>query len=124
MLTYDWPGNVRELENVMRKLLVVRNPVLLAKELLATKRKAAPSAHHKVTALQKPEGATGNEVDGHHSTPLGRIKRMKEVAERDAMVSALRSTNWNRRRAATLLGIDYKALLYRLKKLGIAEEVS
>jgi len=34
-------------------------------------------------------------------------------------MKALYSTPWNRKRAATLLGIDYKALLYKMKKLGI-----
>jgi two-component system response regulator AtoC len=127
MLGYDWPGNVRELENVIRKFLVIRNPLFVAKELrslTSTRRQVGQSSAAKVTAMQQTAVASENESENHHANPLGRIKRMTEAAEREAMVSALRSTNWNRRRAAALLGIDYKALLYRLKKLGIVAEVS
>ena len=41
------------------------------------------------------------------------------VTETDVITKALYSTQWNRKRAAALLGVDYKALLYKMKKLGI-----
>ena len=40
-------------------------------------------------------------------------------AETDAILAALDRTRWNRKQAAAILHIDYKALLYKLKKLGI-----
>ena len=39
-----------------------------------------------------------------------------------AILAALNTTHWNRKRAATVLRIDYKALLYKMKKLGIQAE--
>jgi DNA-binding NtrC family response regulator len=43
----------------------------------------------------------------------------KQQAESEAILAALNSTRWNRKRAARMLNIDYKALLYKMKKLGI-----
>ena len=45
--------------------------------------------------------------------------KAKQRAETTAILAALNSTRWNRKRAATMLKIDYKALLYKMKKLGI-----
>ena len=50
---------------------------------------------------------------------LEQVTKVKLQAETDAILSALNSTRWNRKRAARMLNIDYKALLYKMKKLGI-----
>jgi hypothetical protein len=50
---------------------------------------------------------------------LERVSRAKEQAETETILSALYSTRWNRKEAAQLLGIEYKALLYKMKKLSI-----
>lgn len=52
---------------------------------------------------------------------LADLADTRREAERDAILQALASTLWNRKRAATLLKIDYKALLYKMKKLGIGD---
>jgi DNA-binding NtrC family response regulator len=48
----------------------------------------------------------------------------KEQAEIEAILAALNSTRWNRKQAAALLKIDYKALLYKMKRLGIESKVT
>ena len=45
--------------------------------------------------------------------------RAKQQAETEAILAALNTTRWNRKKAAALLKIDYKALLYKMKKLGV-----
>jgi len=47
------------------------------------------------------------------------VTMAKQQAETDAILGALNATRWNRKRAAKMLNIDYKALLYKMKKLGI-----
>ena len=47
--------------------------------------------------------------------------KAKQQAETEAILAALNSTRWNRKQAAALLKIDYKALLYKMKKLGVEE---
>jgi two-component system response regulator AtoC len=46
-------------------------------------------------------------------------KEASVKAERDMILKALRGTNWNKKRAAHLLQISYKALLYKIKECGI-----
>lgn len=53
------------------------------------------------------------------NSELARLDQARKTAETDVITKALYSTQWNRKRAAALLGIDYKALLYKMKKLGI-----
>jgi len=50
---------------------------------------------------------------------LEKVDSARKAAEAEAILSALNSTLWNRKQAAVLLNIDYKALLYKMKKLGI-----
>jgi DNA-binding NtrC family response regulator len=47
---------------------------------------------------------------------------MRALGEREVIMAALKAAHWNRRRAAELLEIEYKALLYRMRKLGISPE--
>ena len=53
---------------------------------------------------------------------LKKVDYARKEAETEAILAALNSTLWNRKQAATLLRIDYKALLYKMKKLGIGEK--
>ncbi len=115
LLHYHWPGNVRELENIMRKLIVLRDPGLIIQELnsKAQRRQAqgAPASENlpAAAAAAAPEGLPALEA----------ITRANQQAEAELITAALHSTRWNRKQAAILLGIDYKALLYKMKKLGL-----
>jgi two-component system response regulator AtoC len=116
MLSYHWPGNVRELENLVRKFLILCNPVALAAELEAKAGRKLTVSAAAVRPVQREHESTA----GDNSGPvLEQVVIAKLRAETDVILSALNSTRWNRKRAAALLKIDYKALLYKMKKLGI-----
>ena len=53
-----------------------------------------------------------------------KLEQARKTAETDVIMKALYSTQWNRKRSAALLGIDYKALLYKMKKLGLIKSTS
>ena len=73
-----------------------------------------------VAALRS--GATADAADnGGRRSILDSVDAARRQAETAAIIQALNSTLWNRKRAAELLNIDYKALLYKMKKLGIGE---
>ncbi|HLH03532.1 MAG TPA: sigma-54 dependent transcriptional regulator [Bryobacteraceae bacterium] len=134
LLEHDWPGNVRELENVIRKFLVMRNPNLVAAEL-RRRAQAATSVTRKAAVAPTPadipapeppatESRTSAAVRAQASEPsstLADVDSHRRRAEKEAILSALQTSLWNRKKAAALLQIDYKALLYKMKKLGIGD---
>jgi two-component system response regulator AtoC len=118
LLAHNWPGNVRELDNVMRKYLILRKPELIAQDLRAkaTLKLAVAAASNGISIL--PQRASEP-----HSPILEQVTKAKQRAESEAILAALNSTHWNRKQAAHLLKIDYKALLYKIKKLGLEERI-
>jgi len=119
LISYPWPGNVRELENVMRRCLALRDPLAVAADLrLRSQRKPESirqiSSNAQLGALSKP-------------VPMPTLKKVNEVqrqTEIDAIMMVLHGTRWNRKQAAALLNMDYKALLYKMKKLGVDRKAS
>jgi two-component system response regulator AtoC len=116
MLAYDWPGNVRELENYMRKLVVFDDPDVIARELQVRMSRKTAAATIRNGSLA--EGAVSR---GHGVPVLEQVTKVNRKAEAEAILAALNSTHWNRKQAAIILKVDYKSLLYKMKKLGIDE---
>jgi len=118
MLSWDWPGNVRELENFVRKLLIFQVPAAAAREL--HERAARKPTIGGMAAAAR--AASGNDVGGAAVPILEQVTKAKQHAEADAILNALNTMRWNRKQAAALLQIDYKALLYKMKKLGFDDK--
>lgn len=100
---YHFPGNVRELENVLeRAATLCVNGVI------------------DVGDLQLRPKVANNEVPIQNSVAPGeKLGDALEDIERDAIVRALEQTRYNKTKAAQLLGMTFRSLRYRIKKLGI-----
>jgi two-component system, NtrC family, response regulator AtoC len=103
LVQYPWPGNVRELENVVERAMVLTDGPQLDMEQLPTL--AAPVAR---------SDAGGSPLDLS-------VKRRTEELERALIREALERTRGNRTRAAKLLDLSHRALLYKIRDYGLGE---
>ncbi len=116
LISYPWPGNVRELKNQVKRLVILGDVGDLMHYLKDGK---AHAAHERQVNISRPE-VLEIESDEDEIIPLKLAAKEASVkAERDMILKALRGTNWNKKRAAHLLQISYKALLYKIKECGI-----
>jgi two-component system response regulator AtoC len=115
---YHWPGNVRELENYIRKFIIMSDGPAITRELRAKSRSTGVIS--TPIPLRPDTEASTEPIPLQEESPvLEQVSKAKQHAETNAIRAALASTRWNRKQAAVSLKIDYKALLYKMKKLGI-----
>jgi two-component system response regulator PilR (NtrC family) len=98
--TYAFPGNVRELENILERAITLST----SGEVSANDIQLRPTP-----GASAPTAAASSSALGDHL----------EDIERDAIVKALEQTRYNKTAAAKVLGMSFRALRYRIKKLGI-----
>jgi two-component system response regulator AtoC len=106
LIDYPWPGNVRELENVVERAMVLADDERIDVAQLPA---LTPSASPK----------TANE-EMTPSLDLS-VKRRTDALERVLIREALARTNGNRTRAARLLDLSHRALLYKIREYGIGD---
>jgi len=99
---YRWPGNVRELEHAVERAAVLCEGPEIREEDLPEQVRAPAGA----PAVTLPEGSLS-------------IKRAARAVEEQLIRRALERTSGNRTRAAELLELSYRALLYKIKEYGI-----
>ncbi len=98
LLNYAFPGNVRELENILERALTL-----------------CENDQIRVADLRLPEGPRAASA----SAAPAELQDYLDDVERSRILVALEQTRWNKTKAAKLLGISFRALRYRLQKLGI-----
>jgi two-component system, NtrC family, response regulator PilR len=106
---YPFPGNVRELENVLERALTLCTGGVITPDHVKLRAGVRP-ASEPTTPVPIASSDTGG------SPALG--EQLEDI-ERDAIVKALEKTRYNKTAAAKLLGMSFRALRYRIKKLGI-----
>jgi transcriptional regulator with GAF, ATPase, and Fis domain len=141
-MRYDWPGNVRELENVIQRIIILGpdssgwNGLLPrtgerrsgVRERRQNSQPASPAVSAEPTPAKVIAAGTSSTPppvvetpapepalpDSHSLKLVGR--NAARAAEREMMLKMLNRTRWNRKEAAGILGISYKALLYKIKE--------
>src|SRR5690242_9638021 len=112
---YDFPGNVRELENILERAMAMSDGASIeASDLMLPQRGARPAPTEVAATAGAPAAAAAAapSADGGLDDYISNI-------ERTAIVKALEESRYNKTAAARKLGITFRALRYKLKKLGI-----
>lgn len=103
MQRYAWPGNVRQLENLIKRYVVMGSEDVILSEL-----------------LQPVENDSLDDFVFNGPISLKKLTRQTvRKIEAKIILNALHANNWNRKKAARSLDISYRALLYKLKDVGI-----
>lgn len=100
---YHWPGNIRQLENLTKRYVVLGSEEAILSELRAKETDV-------FDFIIPPQG----EVSLKQIT-----RRAVRQVERKVILKMVEASNWNRKRAAKRLNISYRALLYKLKEVGV-----
>jgi two-component system, NtrC family, response regulator AtoC len=122
LVSHPWPGNIRELASNLLRLMIGEDPALIKAELLKAGNAEEPvSSEHGPSPKPGREEAEDGGLPGVRSLKEVKAKAAEDI-ERKAILSALNLVGWNKREAAKILKISYKALFNKLNGLGIGKE--
>ncbi len=106
-MRYSWPGNLRELENFTKRYVILEDDEGSFRELLEMTSQQQHVAPQEDAPAPKEQGLKAL------------VRGLKDEAEMEAIADALGKTNWCRKDAARMLGISYKALLYKMRQFNL-----
>lgn len=115
---FDYPGNIRELENILERALTLSEAHCIKEEHLQL------TATH-VVPVNLPPQHPGHDPNPTSAAPVSPNKSLEDhliSIEKQAILKVLEETRWNRTAAAKKLGMSFRSLRYRLKKLGLDQD--
>jgi len=102
LINYDWPGNVRELENIIERAVILEEGDEITVDSLPDKIK--------------------NHINSSKKIVMQKAKMTLEELEKEYLISVLEETNWQKKKASSILGINASTLYRKIQRYGIKRE--
>ncbi len=102
LINYDWPGNVRELENIMERAVILEEGDEITVDSLPDKIK--------------------NHINSSKKIVMQKAKMTLEELDKEYLISVLEETNWQKKKASSILGINASTLYRKIQRYGIKRE--
>jgi two-component system response regulator PilR (NtrC family) len=118
---YAFPGNVRELENSLERAITLCDNGKIAIEHLQLPNGSSGTLNNSASA-GTPSELIAQRSSNEQLPPGVALEDHLSDIEKQAILKALDETKWNRTAAAKKLGMSFRSLRYRLKKLGLDQE--
>ncbi len=118
-LDYDWPGNVRELENMVKRIVILGDEDVAIKNYFKKNEKEngnTQGVSEKIIDTFEKQAVPIENKDSFGFSLKKAGKAAARKAESELIKRVLHDTHWNRKETAKVLGISYKALLYKIKE--------
>src|SRR5579864_8744453 len=106
-VNYPWPGNLRELENFVKRYVILEDDEGSLRELVEMSSARQRTSPRQEVTVPREQGLKAL------------VRGLKDEAEMEAIADALEKTRWCRKDAAKMLGISYKALLYKMRQFNL-----
>ncbi|MBN1163507.1 MAG: sigma-54-dependent Fis family transcriptional regulator [Candidatus Krumholzibacteriota bacterium] len=102
LVNYDWPGNVRELENIMERAVILQEGDQISSDDLPDKIKLHSQQRRKLV--------------------MDKAQMTLEELEKEYLISVLEDTNWQKKKASSILGINASTLYRKIQRYGLERE--
>ena len=106
-MNYPWPDNLRELENFVKRYVILEDDEGSLRELIEMSASRQRTSPRQEATIPREQGLKAL------------VRGLKDEAEMEAIADALEKTRWCRKDAAKMLGISYKALLYKMRQFNL-----
>jgi len=113
LMSFSWPGNVRQLENMIKQVVVRGDDSIITN--LISSAVIQPPMSQVAGSQQVASLPQGDPTTADTYSLKARIGKTVSEEEKKLISEVLTKTNWNRRKAADLLEISYRSLLYKIK---------
>lgn len=116
LVRFHWPGNVRQLENMIKQVVVRSDEQIISELISSASHQVMPRSVASSSSASSSIELSSSEPDDPNDYSL-KTRIGKKIAEEEKRLisEVLTKTNWNRRKAADMLQISYRSLLYKIK---------
>jgi len=118
LTTFAWPGNVRQIENMIKQVVVRGDESIIIDLINSAGSSGSVQSVAQFSGAASVSVASSDSTEGelaHTYSLKDRVGRTIAAEEKRLIAEVLTKTNWNRRKAADLLEISYRSLLYKIK---------